>query len=79
MLLVTEVQWKYFPKTEKVRICIYYTNLLFFFFQFPRTEEKWKQIASNFEKRWNFPYCLGAVDGKHIEIVLPPGSGSYFF
>jgi hypothetical protein len=48
-------------------------------FQFPRTEEKWKQIAIEFERRWNFPHCLGAIDGKHIEIVPPSGSGSYFY
>jgi hypothetical protein len=27
----------------------------------------------------NFPDCLGAVDGKLVAIVPPPGAGSYFF
>ena len=27
----------------------------------------------------NFPNCLGAVDGKHVATVPPPGDGSYFF
>ena len=36
-------------------------------------------IARDFEKRWNFLHCLGCLDGKHIEIVLPAGSGSFFF
>lgn len=35
-------------------------------FQFPHTGDDWKIIASDFEKKWNFPHCLGALDGKHI-------------
>nr|CAI5837356.1 unnamed protein product [Callosobruchus analis] len=51
----------------------------------PPTEEKWREIAINFEKYANFPNCIGAVDGKHIRIVKPINSGSlcynykYFF
>nr|CAH7753037.1 unnamed protein product [Callosobruchus chinensis] len=38
------------------------------------TEEKWREIAINFEKYANFPNCIGAVDGKHIRIVKPINS-----
>lgn len=48
-------------------------------FQLPSNESEWKAIGADFEKRWNFPNCLGAVDGKHIKIKPPPESGSYFF
>ncbi|XP_068674609.1 uncharacterized protein [Montipora foliosa] len=43
------------------------------------TEEEWLQIAHRFEERWQFPNCIGAVDGKHIVLRPPPRSGSYFF
>lgn len=47
--------------------------------QFPRTELEWKSISKQFEERWNFPHCLGAIDGKHIDITPPANSGSYYF
>ncbi|XP_049543733.1 uncharacterized protein LOC125956164 [Anopheles darlingi] len=44
----------------------------------PASEEEWKDVAVAFERRWNFPHCIGAIDGKHILIRKPPGSGSYY-
>lgn len=43
------------------------------------TEENWLEIADGFYRRWNFPFCLGALDGKHIRIKKPWNSGSKYF
>lgn len=40
------------------------------------TEETWKEIADRFRKYANFPFCIGAVDGKHVRVSRFPGSGS---
>jgi DDE superfamily endonuclease len=39
---------------------------------------KWKEIASGFEEKWQFPHCVGALDGKHFNIPAPPNSGSLY-
>ncbi len=33
----------------------------------------------SFENQWQFPNCIGALDGKHICITAPPKSGSLFY
>lgn len=45
----------------------------------PESVNDWKKIARQFEERWQFPNCLGAVDGKHCRIIPPSDSGSFFF
>ena len=36
-------------------------------------------MAKGFQDQWQFPNCLGALDGKHISIIPPPSSGSTFY
>lgn len=54
-------------------------NALKPYLQTPRTGEEWKIVAKHFHHGWNFPRCCGAIDGKHVGVKQPPGSGSHFF
>lgn len=42
------------------------------------TKEDYEMMASDFYKKWNFPNCVGAIDGKHIRIKQPAKSGIMF-
>ena len=44
----------------------------------PPTKEYWERIESGFSTRWNFPNCVGALDGKHVVMTAPAKSGSLF-
>ncbi|XP_044593267.1 protein ANTAGONIST OF LIKE HETEROCHROMATIN PROTEIN 1-like [Cotesia glomerata] len=46
---------------------------------YPLTESHWLKIADEFEKQWQFPHCIGAIDGKHIHIQCPDNAGSSYY
>lgn len=47
--------------------------------QTPSTKEEWRKIANDFNEKWNFPHCIGAIDGKHVLLNAPANCGSEFF
>nr|XP_022910725.1 putative nuclease HARBI1 [Onthophagus taurus] len=49
------------------------------FIQVPATSDEWKNVESGFRQRWNFPGCVGALDGKHIVIRAPTATGSDYY
>lgn len=56
-------------------LCQYFQIL----FQVPNSEEDWTAIQNDFYTRWNFPFCCGALDGKHILIRNPPHGASDYY
>lgn len=44
----------------------------------PQNENEWLKIADEFYSMWNFPNCIGAIDGKHCRIQAPANTGSAF-
>jgi hypothetical protein len=43
------------------------------------TENMLQEIADEFETQWNFPNCVGAIDGNYVRIRCPQSSGSQFY
>ncbi|XP_018364060.1 PREDICTED: uncharacterized protein LOC108761821 [Trachymyrmex cornetzi] len=39
----------------------------------------WTKISNEYMLRWQFPNCIGALDGRHMEIKKPPCSGSQYY
>ena len=43
------------------------------------SQDDLKEIARDFNRLWQFPNCIGAIDGKHCEIICPAHSGSTYY
>nr|CAI5834975.1 unnamed protein product [Callosobruchus analis]CAI5861367.1 unnamed protein product [Callosobruchus analis] len=49
------------------------------YLKFPKTVTDWQQIADDYWNLWQFPHCLGALDGKHIAFRAPISDGSFYY
>lgn len=54
-------------------------NMRNIYLKVPSSPEEWLTVAEKFESRWQFPNCIGAMDGKHIVMQPPGNSGSYYY
>ena len=45
----------------------------------PQEVADWKAISKELENLWNFPHCIGAMDGIHVAIEWPKLSGTQHF
>uniref|UniRef100_A0A182NJ33 BTB domain-containing protein n=1 Tax=Anopheles dirus TaxID=7168 RepID=A0A182NJ33_9DIPT len=45
----------------------------------PQSMQEWEDTAEQFALRWQFPHCLGAIEGSHVLIEKPPNSGSMYY
>ncbi|XP_039308911.1 protein ANTAGONIST OF LIKE HETEROCHROMATIN PROTEIN 1 [Solenopsis invicta] len=59
--------------------CVVTVRILSSIYLKPPKKEDWKNIAIGFWNHWNFPNCLGAIDGKHFLIKAPSNSGTLYF
>ncbi|XP_018407677.1 PREDICTED: uncharacterized protein LOC108783575 [Cyphomyrmex costatus] len=44
----------------------------------PSTVMEWQVVADKFNTWWQFPHCIGALDGKHINFRPPRKEGSMY-
>lgn len=45
----------------------------------PLTPDQLKTKSEEFGRKWHFPNCVGAIDGKHVRMFSPALSGSLYF
>jgi hypothetical protein len=43
------------------------------------TMEQWQKVEEGFSLKWNYPNCLGAIDGKYVVCEKPPNTGFLYF
>jgi DDE superfamily endonuclease len=43
------------------------------------TQVDLRKIADDYFRLWQFPHCIGSIDGRHCEIICPANSGSAYY
>ena len=43
------------------------------------TPEAWRNLAQQFEQRWNVPHAVAALDGRQITIKKPANTGNLYY
>lgn len=51
------------------KVCKAISTVLTTYIVCPSTEDEWLEISNRFQRRWQLPNCLGAIDGKHVRIL----------
>ena len=49
------------------------------FIKQPDSTAEWRNIVKKYEKYWNFPNCVAAIDGKYFTIQCPGRRTSMYF
>lgn len=56
-----------------------YNSLKDEYIRTPKSKNDWLKISAEFENTWNYPHCIGSLDGKHIRIECPRMSGTLYY
>ena len=62
-----------------VEVCVVIWDCLVAEFMSVPRKDDWRAIADGFLHKWDFPNCVGSIDGKHVVIQAPSNSGSLHF
>lgn len=47
-------------------------------FLHPENPQNWQKVANDFDLMWNYPNCIGCVDGKHVNLQVYRKMFSYY-